>query len=516
MSTDIISSVIFILFLGVGAWVFAGKVTFIRRNILLGRDLDLSDNPGARWKQMLWVAMGQSKMVKRPVAAFFHLFVYLGFVLINIEVLEILVDGVTGHHRSFAGLGGIYNVAIGFFEILALLVLVACVVFLARRFVVNVPRLNSTDLKGWPVKDATIILVVEIVLMAALLKMNAADQILQQRALQQQVVQEKHNPSVAFTSGEAGMEGNNLALKADGVSAVECVGDGSESAEHRSGSLSHYLPKHSVCCGQLMGSFPVSRYLVPVLERFDDGMLVFTERAAWWFHFIGILIFLNYVPYSKHWHIIMSFPNVYYTPFKPKGEFDNMGSVTTEVNLMMDPSAVPPDGYEPPAGFGVRDVQDLSWKNLMDAYTCTECGRCSSVCPANITGKLLSPRKIMMSTRDRLEEVGRGLDQGLKVGTVSKLENGSWPRLEDGKDLHAYIGTEELWACTTCNACVEACPVNINPLDIIIQMRQYLVMEKSAAPGELNSMFTNMENNGAPWQFNQMDKANWAMDADNG
>ncbi len=470
MITEIISPIIFTVFLAVGAWFFAGKVKFIRRNILLGKDLDLSDNPAARWKQMLWVAMGQSKMVKRPVAAIFHLFVYLGFVLINIEVLEILVDGITGHHRSFSGLGSVYNVAIGFFEILAFLVIVACVVFLARRYVVKVPRLNSSDLKGWPKKDATVILVVEIVLMAALLKMNAADQLLQQRALN-------------------GTEVSNLA---------------------------HYLPKHHDCCGELMGSFPVSQYLVPLMDGFDDGFLIFIERAAWWFHFVGILLFLNYVPYSKHWHIIMSFPNVYYTPLKPKGAFDNMGSVTTEVNLMMDPSAVPPDGYEPPAGFGARDVQDLSWKNLMDAYTCTECGRCSSVCPANITGKLLSPRKIMMSTRDRLEEVGNGLDAGIKSGTIQKLENGNLPRLEDGKDLHSYISSEELWACTTCNACAEACPVNINPVDIIVQMRQYLVMEKSAAPGELNSMFTNLENNGAPWQFNQMDKANWAIDADNG
>ena len=493
MSTEIISSVIFILCLGIGAWIFAGKVQFIRRNILLGRDVDLSDNPAARWKQMLWVAMGQSKMVKRPVAAIFHLFVYLGFVLINIEVLEILVDGITGQHRSFAGLGGIYNAAIGFFEVLAFLVIVACIVFLARRYVVKVPRLNSKDLTGWPKKDATVILVVEIVLMAALLKMNAADQILQKRAL------DYHRVGIEDT-------------KNTDIAEVDMT----ESKNHGSNSLAHYLPKHHDCCGELMGSFPMSGVLVPILEGLDDATLVFTERAAWWFHFIGILIFLNYVPYSKHWHIIMSFPNVYYTPLKAKGEFENMGSVTTEVNLMMDPSAVPPDGYEPPAGFGARDVQDLSWKNLMDAYTCTECGRCSSVCPANITGKLLSPRKIMMSTRDRLEEVGNGLDQGIKSGKIVKLEDGSWPRLEDGKDLHAHIGAEELWACTTCNACAEACPVNINPVDIIVQMRQYLVMEKSAAPGELNSMFTNMENNGAPWQFNQMDKANWAMDADNG
>jgi len=379
---------------------------------------------------MLWVAMGQSKMTKRPVAAVFHLFVYLGFVLINIEVLEILLDGLFGTHRLFSFMGGLYNFAIGFFEILALLVIIACVVFLARRFVVKVPRLNAPELKDWPIKDATIILIVEVILMAALLKMNAADQILQSRG------------------------------------------------------AAHYLQA---------GSFPVSQFLVPLMDGFSTDFLVIAERGAWWFHFIGILIFLNYVPYSKHWHIIMSFPNVYYTPLKSKGEFSNMESVTTEVKLMMDPSATPPEGYQPPAGFGARDVQDLTWKNLMDAYTCTECGRCSSVCPANITGKKLSPRKIMMDTRDRLEEVGKNRDAGIT----------------DDKDLHSYISSEELWACTTCNACAEACPVNINPVDIIVQMRQYQVMEKSAAPSELNNMFTNLENNGAPWQMSQMDKANW-------
>ncbi|MFN5218306.1 MAG: 4Fe-4S dicluster domain-containing protein [Sphingomonadales bacterium] len=425
-----ISQILFALCLGAGIWFFAGRVRFIRRNIFLGKDIDLSDNPAARWKQMFWVAMGQSKMAKRPVAFIFHLFVYLGFVLINIEVLEILLDGLLGTHRLFSFMGGLYNAAIGFFEILALLVLVACVVFLARRFVVKLPRLNAPELKGWPVKDATTILIVEIVLMAALLKMNAADQILQARGAE------------------------------------------------------HYTQA---------GSFPVSQYLVPLMDGFSTEFLVMAERGAWWFHFIGIILFLNYVPYSKHWHIIMSFLNVYYTPLKPKGEFSNMESVTTEVKLMMDPSAAPPEGYEPPAGFGARDVQDLTWKNLMDAYTCTECGRCSSVCPANLTGKKLSPRKIMMDTRDRLEEVGRNLDAGTT----------------DDKDLHSYISAEELWACTTCNACAEACPVNINPVDIIVQMRQYQVMEKSAAPAELNNMFTNLENNGAPWQMSQMDKANW-------
>ena len=421
--------------------MFAGRVQFIRRNILLGKDVDLSDNPAARWKQMLWVAMGQSKMVKRPVAGFFHILIYAGFVLINIEVLEILIDGLLGTHRFFAHyLGSIYDVAIGFFEVLALGVLVACVVFLGRRFVTKVPRLQMSELKGWPMKDATIILVVEIVLMGALLKMNAAEQVLVKRG--------------------------------------ELVGH---------------------------GSFPVSQYLIGFFDGFSTGSVHMIERICWWFHFVGIVVFLNYVPYSKHWHIIMSFPNVYYTPLKPKGSFENLDYVTTEVKLMMDPAAQPPDGYEPPTGFGAKDVQDLSWKNLMDAYTCTECGRCSSVCPANQTGKLLSPRKVMMDTRDRLEEVGNGMDAAKKAGTPVE------GRFEDGKDLHSYISTEELWACTTCNACAEACPVNINPVDIIVQMRQYQVMEKSAAPSELNNMFTNLENNGAPWQFNQMDKANWVQ-----
>ncbi|MEY2870211.1 MAG: hypothetical protein RLZZ146_134 [Bacteroidota bacterium] len=421
--------------------MFAGRVQFIRRNILLGKDVDLSDNPAARWKQMLWVAMGQSKMVKRPVAGFFHILIYAGFVLINIEVLEILIDGLLGTHRFFAHyLGSIYDVAIGFFEVLALGVLVACVVFLGRRFVTKVPRLQMSELKGWPMKDATIILVVEIVLMGALLKMNAAEQVLVKRG--------------------------------------EMVGH---------------------------GSFPVSQYLIGFFDGFSTGSVHMIERICWWFHFVGIVVFLNYVPYSKHWHIIMSFPNVYYTPLKPKGSFENLDYVTTEVKLMMDPAAAPPDGYEPPTGFGAKDVQDLTWKNLMDAYTCTECGRCSSVCPANQTGKLLSPRKVMMDTRDRLEEVGNGMDAAKKAGTPVE------GRFEDGKDLHSYISTEELWACTTCNACAEACPVNINPVDIIVQMRQYQVMEKSAAPSELNNMFTNLENNGAPWQFNQMDKANWVQ-----
>jgi heterodisulfide reductase subunit C len=291
------------------------------------------------------------------------------------------------------------------------------------------------ELKGWPNRDATIILITEIVLMVALLTMNSADQILQMR------------------------------------------GD------------PHYTQA---------GAFPVSQFLAPAFENFSDATLIGIERTAWWFHIIGILVFLNYVPYSKHWHIVMAFPNVYYTRLKPKGEFKNMPSVTTEIKLMMDPSAAPPAGYEAPTGFGVKDVNDLTWKNLMDAYACTECGRCTSVCPANITGKKLSPRKVMMDTRDRLEEVGNNLDAGN-------------PGYEDGKNLHSYISAEELWACTTCNACVQACPVNIDPLEIIVEMRQFLVMEQSQAPSELNMMLSNVENNGAPWQMSPADRANWTQ-----
>jgi len=432
-----ISQIVFALTLGVGIYFFVKSIATIKRNIHLGRDVVINDNPKERWKQTFLVAFGQSKMVRRPVAGFFHIIIYAGFVLINIEVLEILLDGLFGTHRLFAPLlGGLYNTAIGFFEILALGVLIACVVFLARRWILKIPRFTMREMKGWPTKDATIILIVEIILMSALLKMNAAEQVLQSRG---------------------------------------------EMALH--------------------GSFPVSKYLVPFFDGYSSSTLILLERTFWWFHFIGILLFMNYLPFSKHWHIIMAFPNVYYSSLKPKGSLGNMESVTTEVKLMMDPSAQPPEGYEPPAGFGAKDVYDLTWKNIMDAYTCTECGRCSSVCPANLTGKLLSPRKVMMDTRDRVEEVGKQHDSDPKI-----------ERVDDGKDLHAYISKEELWACTTCNACADACPVNINPVDIIMQMRQYQVMEQSAAPSELNNMFTNLENNGAPWQFNPSDKANWTMD----
>ncbi len=426
---QVVSQIIFALALAAATYLFARNVGKIRRNINLGKPLDRTDNPSLRLKTMLRVAFGQSKMVVRPIPGILHFIVYIGFVLINIEVLEIIIDGLAGTHRIFMSpLGSLYTAAVGFFEILGVMVLLACVFFLTRRYISKVPRLNMKEVQGWPVKDATNILVIEIVLMLALLVMNATDLHFQQET-----------------------------------------------------------------------SMPISSLLAPLFSGMSESTVHIIERVAWWGHILGILAFLNYLPFSKHFHIILAFPNTYYSDLNPKGKFTNMESVTTEVKLMMDPTALPPDNYEPPTSFGVKDVTDLTWKNLMDSYSCTECGRCTSVCPANITGKLLSPRKVMMDTRDRLEEVGKNIDK-----------NGKFE--DDGKNLHSYISNEELWACTTCNACAEACPVNINPVDIIYGMRQYLVMEQSQAPTELNGMFTNLENNGAPWQFSPSDRGNWTQE----
>jgi ferredoxin len=436
-----IEQLVFVAVMAVSIWLFARNLGKIRRNILLGKDVDLSDNKAERWKTMLKVAFGQTKMAARPVPFLLHLIVYVGFVLINIEVVEILIDGVFGTHRVLSVLGPVYNAAIGFFEWLAFGVLVACIFFLCRRYVVKLARFRSPELSGFPNRDAATILFVEIILMAALLCMNAADQLLQIRGHE------------------------------------------------------HYIAA---------GSFPVSSWLLlPLFEstNLSDGLLIGIERAAWWFHILGIFAFMNYLPFSKHFHIIMAFPNTFYSNLQAKGQFNNMASVTQEVKLMLDPSAATPEGYQPPTSFGVKDVQDLTWKNLMDAYTCTECGRCTSSCPQNNTGKLLSPRKIMMDVRDRLEEVGKNIDD--HKGTFT----------DDGKNLHTYISEAELWACNTCNACVEACPVNINPMEIIVEMRRYKVMEQSAAPQSWNMMFNNLENNQAPWQFSPMDRANWTQEA---
>lgn len=433
-----IAQILFVIIAAIATYFFVKNLKTIRRNILLGKDIDLSDNKPERWKTMFKVAFGQTKMAVRPVPFVLHLIVYLGFVLINIEVLEILIDGIFGTHRILSALGSIYNLAIGFFEILAFGVLVACIIFLLRRHVVKIARFQSPELRGFPEKDATTILIIEIVLMAALLKMNAADYVLQSR--------------------------------------------GSE----------HYLNA---------GSFPISSWLIaPIFSSFSDGTLILIERTAWWFHIIGIFAFMNYLPFSKHFHIILAFPNTYYSNLKPKGDFNNMESVTQEVKLMLDPSAVVPEGYQPPTSFGVKDVQDLTWKNLMDAYSCTECGRCTSNCPQNITGKLLSPRKVMMDVRDRLVEVGKNID----------ANNGAF--VDDEKNLHTYITEEEIWACNSCNACVESCPININPMEVLLEMRRYKVMEESSAPASLNNMFNNTENNQAPWQFSPMDRANWTKE----
>lgn len=436
-----IANIIFIALVITSIWFFSKKVKEVIRNINLGRDLELSDNKPERWKTMFRVALGQSKMGARPVAAFFHVLIYVGFIIINIEVIEIIIDGIFGTHRVLSFLGDFYDFLIGSFEYLALGVLAACFVFLWRRNILKIQRLNMRELIGWPKSDANIILFVEILLMTAFLFMNAAD----------------------------------YQLQLNGV-------------------------EHYVHGDTIIGAFPISSLLLPIISNMSTDGLIFLERFCWWFHIVGIFAFLNYVPYSKHFHILLAFPNTYYSKLSAKGKFTNMESVTNEVRLMLDPSATPPPPIDPnavPQKFGAKDVQDLSWKQLMDAYSCTECGRCTASCPAHLTGKLLSPRKIMMDTRDRLEEVGNNIN---KHGV----------EYNDGKSLlDNYITQEELWACTTCNACTEACPVNIDPLSIIVDMRRFLVMEQSSAPTELNGMFTKIENNGAPWQFSASDRMNW-------
>lgn len=426
-----VPQIIFLICLAVAAYIFAKNVGTIRENILSGRNLDRSDRKKERLNTMLRVAFGQSKMGVRPIPAVLHFIVYAGFILINIEVAEIIIDGLFGTHRVLHFLGPVYDVAIAFFEILAILVLIACVIFLTRRFISKIARFHSPEMKGWPTKDATFILLIEICLMFALLVMNGADHVLQNR------------------------------------------------------DVAHYTEA---------GLYPISIYLFPWMDAMTTSSLVMIERIAWWVHILGILAFLNYLPFSKHFHIILAFPNTYYSNLEPKGALPNMESVTTEVQMMMGIATENPD-QAPPESFGAKDVTNLTWKNLMDSYTCTECGRCTSVCPANLTGKVLSPRKVVMSVRDRLEDFGNERD--------GKKEK------EEGKNLHSFISKEELWACTSCNACTDACPINIDPLDIIVQMRQYLVMEESSAPQELNMMFTNMENNGAPWQFPPSDRDAW-------
>ncbi len=436
---EIVPNILFVVALAAGIGYFSANVRKLMRNIRLGKTVRVDGPVSQRWKNMARIALGQQKMVVRPVAGILHIIVYLGFVIINFAVLEIIIDGIFGTHRIFAFMGGFYDFLIGSFEILALLVIVSVVIFWLRRNALKLQRFWKPEMKGWPKKDADWILYIEVILMTLFLTMNAADLRLQEL-------------------GSA-----------------------------------HY---------EMAGAFPVSSYIAGWMSSWSESTLILVERGAWWLHILGILFFLNYLYYSKHLHILLAFPNTFFGRLTPQGQFNNLESVQKEVALMMDPNAdpfaAPAEDAPPPDKFGASDVMDLNQIQLLNAYTCTECGRCTSECPANQTGKKLSPRKIMMDTRDRLEEVGRKLD----------ANKGNWE--PDGKQLlDDYISREELWACTSCNACVEACPVSIDPLSIILDMRRYLVMEQSAAPSDLNVMMSNIENNGAPWPFNQMDRLNW-------
>jgi heterodisulfide reductase subunit C len=441
---EIVQQILFILLVGVSIFLFAKKVKEISANINLGRPEEITGDKKERWRNLLLLALGQKKMFRYPLVGIMHFVIYAGFVIINVEVLEIVLDGIFGTHRMFAStLGGFYTFVIDFFEILALGVLLTCVIFLIRRNVLKLKRFIQHDLDGWPHTDANLILITEIILMGLFLTMNSAD-----RALQLQ-------------------------------------------------GSPHYADH---------GNFIFSGIFAPAMQGLSASTLIGIERTCWWLHITGIFAFLNYLPYSKHFHIILAFPNAYYKPLEPKGKMTNMETVEKEVQYMFKPELAPTDGdgqtqNAPVVGFGAKDIFDLSWKNLFDAYTCTECGRCTAACPANITGKLLSPRKIMMDTRDRMEDVRKNI----------KANGGEFK--DDGKKLlHDYITTEELRACTSCNACVEECPVSISPLDIIFELRRSLVMEESNAPAEWNAMFSNIENNFAPWKFSPDERDKWATE----
>lgn len=426
-----LSQIAFVAVIGVASYLLVKRIRQIKANIMLGKPLDRNNNKSERLKSMLLVAFGQQKMFKRPIPAFLHLLIYVGFLVINLEVLEFIIDGLTGSHRVFAPfLGSVYPVLMNVFEFLAVGVLVSCVAFLIRRNVIKVERFTKPEMDGWPAMDGNLILIIETILMFAILSMNAADQVLQSR-------------------GVAGY--------------------------HHTGVLAF------------------SSFLVPVFESMSESALIIVERGAWWFHIIGILAFAIYVTYSKHLHIFLAFPNTYYSNLEPKGKINNMESVTNEVKLMM---GMPVENAAPPeevGRFGAKDATDLTWKSLMESYTCTECGRCTSECPANQTGKLLSPRKVMMDTRDRIEEIGKGEGESKSL-------------------LGDYITKEEINACTSCNACTEACPVNIDPLNIILELKRYVAMEESGSPASWNAMFANIETNFAPWKFAPTDRFNWEQD----
>lgn len=441
---QILSSIIFLVLTAVGFGFFFVNAKKIYRNIMLGQAVNRTDRPSERWKNMLLIAFGQKKMFARPIPALLHLAIYVAFMITQIELIEIFIDGIFGTHRIFKEpLGGLYTFMISLIEIVSLGALIATIFFLSRRNLLKLPRLNMKELLGWPKKDANIILIMEVILVLCIFTMNGTDEVL-------------------YNMGKSHFEGQ--------------------------GSF----------------NFTISQHLGPaIFGSISESTLHILERVGWWGHFIMVLSFLNYLYFSKHLHILLAFPNTYFANLNPLGQFDNLQAVTNEVKLMMDPNADPfaapaPNDNAAPAKFGASDVMDLNRVQLLNAYSCTECGRCTSACPASITGKKLSPRLIMMKTRDRLEEVGKNID--LNKGTFT----------EDGKMLlNDYITPEELWACTSCNACVQECPIDISPLSIIMDMRRFLVMEQSAAPMELNTMMTNIENNGAPWQYSQMDRLNW-------
>ncbi len=439
----IFQQILFVVILGVVFWFIAQRIKIIKKTINLGKHVDRTDHPARRMGMMLLIAFGQKKMFDRPIVGILHFLVYAGFLLINIEVLEIILDGVLGTHRIFASFFGVfYTYLINFFEILALGVIVACALFLVRRNLLGTERLQPKrhrEMRGWPELDANIILVLEIVLMLAILTMNAADTTLQSMG------------SVHYTS---------------------------------------------------TGDFVISQFFKPLFANWSESSVIIYERSAWWMHITGIFVFAVFVTYSKHLHIALAFPNTYFTRLTPRGAMVNMPEITTEVKSMLGIEAESTDAEAViPDRFGAKDVMDLNWKNLMDAYSCTECGRCTSVCPANITGKLLSPRKIMMDTRDRLEDLGRNMQK-----------NGGELVADEKALLGDYILEEEILACTSCNACVEACPILINPLDIILQLRRYKVMDEAIAPASWNMMFQNLETNQAPWKFSPSDRFDWAKD----
>tara|TARA_B100000575_G_scaffold276908_1_gene262738 strand:+ start:6255 stop:7577 length:1323 start_codon:yes stop_codon:yes gene_type:complete len=434
-----IDNILFALILILSISLFSHNFKKIIANIRLGRDESRFDSPKLRLKNMLKVAFGQGKIIRRPIAGILHLVVYVGFIIINLELLEIIIDGIFGSHRIFSSyFPGLYNFLIGSFEILAFLVLVSVFIFWIRRNILKIKRFFKDEMKGWPKLDADLILYFEIILMTLFLTMNGADYTIQ---------------------------------------------------------LNH--PQNEIYVR--VGSYPISQFLVPIFQDLNLNDLILLERLSWWTHILGIFVFLNYLYYSKHLHILLAFPNTYYANLESKGKFKNNDSVTSEVKLMLDDNNNQEyNNVSEIETFGASDVTELTWIQLLNAYSCTECGRCTSDCPANISGKKLSPRKIMMDTRDRLTEFSDKLRLNPKTFTG------------DGKKLLGdYISTEEIWACTSCNACVESCPIDIDPLSIIMSMRQYLVLEKSAAPSDLNNMMNNIENNGAPWPFNQQDRTNW-------